>query len=144
MIHNDIIHSWKLFLYVLEHIFLYRWWPSDVDCSLIGWHKMSVTPELVNCCQVWCLYEIGMRIPFSKQYRYVTNHLHLYITKYYIFVFALTLLLLTVFLSLVNMITSSNTFTAIVKYHQINTSPIFYRMKCSKLKNFSRRGCTIL
>ena len=85
MIHNDIIHSWKLFLHVLEHLFLCSWWPSDVDCSLIGWHKMSVTPELVTCCQVWCLYEIGMRILFSKQYRYVTNHLHLYVTNYYIF-----------------------------------------------------------
>ena len=25
------------------------------------------------------MYEIGMKSPFSKQYRYVTNHLHLYL-----------------------------------------------------------------
>ena len=41
-----------------------------------------------------------MRIPFSKQYRYVTYHL--YVTNYYIFVCTITLLLYTVCLTLVN------------------------------------------
>ena len=84
----------------LEHVYLYRWWHSDVGCSLICGHKMSASQEWVTCCQVGCVYENCMRIPFSKQYRYVTNHLHLYVTNYYIFVFTVTLLLLVVCLSL--------------------------------------------
>ena len=44
---------------------------------------MSITEEWVICCHSGCVYEIDMRIPFSKQYRYVTNHLHLYVTNYY-------------------------------------------------------------
>ena len=43
-----------------------------------------------------------MRIQFSKKYRYVTNHLYLYVTNYYIFVCRITLLLLTICLTLVN------------------------------------------
>ena len=31
------------------------------------------------------LYEIGMRMPFPKQYRCVAYHLHLYAMDYYIF-----------------------------------------------------------
>ena len=31
-----------------------------------------------------------MRNLFSKQYKCVTNHLHLYVTNYYIFVFTVT------------------------------------------------------
>ena len=82
------------------------------------------------------LYEICMRIPFSKQYRYVTNHLHLYVTNYYIFVCRVTLLLHSMYLSLVNVNTSSNaTFTTIVTCHQIGTGPMeffFDNIHCEK------------
>ena len=88
--------------------------------------KMSITHEWVTCFQVWCLYESGMTIPFSKQYRNVTNHLHLYATNFYIFVFTFTLLLLTMWLSLINANTSSNTtFTTIFICHQIITGPLY-------------------
>ena len=69
--------------------------------------------------------EIGMRIPFSKQYWFVTRHLHLYVHDYYIFVLTVTLLLLTMCLQFVNANTSSNTtFTAIKMCHQISTGPM--------------------
>ena len=86
---------------------------------------MSLTHEWGICYQVWCVYEIGMRVPFSKQYRYVTNHLHLYIADYCIFLFTITLSLLTVNLSLGNAnICSNTTFTTIVICHQISTGPM--------------------
>ena len=108
----------------LEHVFPHRWWHSDVYSSLIGWHKMLITQEWVTCCQVWCVYEICTRIPFSKQYKYVTNHMHLYVTNYYIFVFTVTLLLLTKCLSFINANNSSNTtYKTLVICHQISTSP---------------------
>ena len=67
------------------------------------------------------MYEIGMIIPFSKQYRYVTSHLHLYVTNYYIFVCTISLLLLIMCLTLVNADISRNTtFTTIVIFGQIN------------------------
>ena len=85
---------------------------------------MPITQEGVTGCQVWCLYEIGRRIVFSKQYSYVTNHLHLCVTNEYIFVFTVTLLLLLVYLSLVNANTLLNiTFTTIFICHQISTCP---------------------
>ena len=72
------------------------------------------------------MYDIPARIPFSKQYRYVTNHLPLYVTNYYIFVFTVTLLLLTMCFSLVNTSKSSNTtFTTIVVFHQISKGPMY-------------------
>ena len=39
--------------------------------------------------------KIDMRILFSKQHRYVTNHLHLYAMNYYIFLFTVNLLVIT-------------------------------------------------
>ena len=68
----------------VEHVFLYRWGHSDVDSSLIGWHKMSVAHKWANCCQVWCVYEIGIRIQYSKLYG-CHKSLHLYVINYYIF-----------------------------------------------------------
>ena len=47
---------------------------------------MSITEEWVICHHMWSVYEIGIRIQFSKQFRYVRNHLLLYFTNYYIFV----------------------------------------------------------
>ena len=71
------------------------------------------------------MYEMGMRIPLYKQYSSVTNQLHLYVTDYYISVFAFTLLVLTVCLSLVSAITSlDTTFTTIVICHQSSTGPM--------------------
>ena len=61
---------------------------------------------------VWNLHEIS----FSKQYRYVTNHLHLYVTNYYNVVCTITLVLLTMCLTLVIANISWNTsLTTIVK-----------------------------
>ena len=67
------------------------------------------------------MYEIGTRISFFKQYRYLTNHLHFFVTKYNIFVFTVTLLLVTMCLSLVDTNTSSNTtLTTTVICHEIS------------------------
>ena len=74
-----------MILHVLEYVFVTKLWHSDVNSSLIGWHKMSLTQESVICCHICCVYEVGMRIPFSKQYHYVADHLHLFFTNYYIF-----------------------------------------------------------
>ena len=76
-------------------MYFYKGDGTDVNISMTGWHKMSITEEWVIHGHVWCAYEHGMRIPFSKQYRYVTNHLYSYVTNYYIFVCTLILLLLT-------------------------------------------------
>ena len=46
---------------------------------------MSVTQEWVICLDIWCVYEIGMRIPFSQQDKYVKNHLYQYVTTILIF-----------------------------------------------------------
>ena len=54
---------------------------------------MLASEEWIACSQVWYVYEIGMKVPFSKEYRYVRNHLHWYVTNYYIFVFTLTVLM---------------------------------------------------
>ena len=43
-----------------------------------------------------------MKFHFSKHYRYVTNHLLLYFTNYCIFLHTMTLLLPTIYLTLVN------------------------------------------
>ena len=43
------------------------------------------------------VYEIGIRILFSKQYRYVTNHLHLDVTNDYIFLLCVLLLSMAIF-----------------------------------------------
>ena len=67
---------------LLEHVSLSMLWYSDVKSSLIGSDKMSTTQEWVICCHVCCVWEIGMRIPFLKECRYVTNYLHLYVTDY--------------------------------------------------------------
>ena len=113
-----------MFLHVVEHVFLYRWWHLDVDCSLIGWHKMSITHDWVTHCHVWCVYETGIIIPFSKLHRYVTNHLYLYATNYYSFVFTVSLLLLTMCLSLVNVKILLKTITTIIIWQQISTGPM--------------------
>ena len=87
------------------------WWHSNVDCSLIGWHK-------VKCDVCMKLAENSI----FQRYGYVKNHLHLYVTNYYIFVFTVTLLCLTMCLSLSNAHTSWNTtFTSIVICHQFST-----------------------
>ena len=66
-----------------------------------------------------------MRIPFSKQYKYFTNHLGLYVTNYYFSVFTVILFMLTMCFSFFNVNPSSNTaFTTIVVCHQISTGPI--------------------
>ena len=49
---------------IFEHEFLPKLWYSDVNSSLIGWHKMSMNEEWVICCHMWCVYEIGRKIPF--------------------------------------------------------------------------------
>ena len=49
---------------------------------------MYITEEWVICCYVGCVYEFGM-----------TNHLHQYVTNYYIFFCTVTLLLHTVWLN---------------------------------------------
>ena len=63
---------------------------------------MSVTEERVICCHMWCVYEYGMRIPFSKQYRYFTNHLHVYVTSNYICICTVILMLFVICFTLVN------------------------------------------
>ena len=86
---------------------------------------MSVTQDWIICCDMWYGYEIGMRILFSKQYKYVTNYLHLYVTNYCIFVCTITVLLLTSVFSLVHANISSNTtFTTFVIFHQISSGPM--------------------
>ena len=51
---------------------------------------MSVTQEWIICSHKWPVYKIGTWIPFSKQYRCVTNHLHLYVSNCYIIVCIVT------------------------------------------------------
>ena len=75
-----------MFLYVIGTCILHRWWHSDVNSSLIHWHKMSITQLwIIICCHISCKYENGMGIPFPKQYRYGTNHLDMYTTNDYFF-----------------------------------------------------------
>ena len=50
----------------LEHVFIPRWWHFNVNSSLIGWAKKSVTRVWVICYHMWCVYEIGVRIPFPN------------------------------------------------------------------------------
>ena len=58
---------------------------------------------------------IAYEYHFGKQYRHVTIYLHMYNTRYYIFLCTVTLLLLTIFLTLRNgNISSNTTFTSIV------------------------------
>ena len=52
------------------------WFTQNVSISEMGYLFYHV----------WPVYGIGLRISFSKQYRYVTNHLHPYVTNDYIFV----------------------------------------------------------
>ena len=86
---------------------------------------MSVTEEWGFFCHVVLVYAFGMRIPFPKQYRYVTNHLYLYLTNYYIFVCTFTLFLLTICLAILNASIFSNmTFTPIVLFGQISSGPM--------------------
>ena len=56
-----------MFLYVIR---------TCISTQVIGWHKISVTQERVICSHMKWLCKIGMGIPFSKQYRYATYHLH--------------------------------------------------------------------
>ena len=66
-----------------------------------------------------------MRIPFSKQYIYITNHLHLQVTNYRDFVCTITLILLTMCLIVVNASISSNaTSSTIVISGHIRTCPV--------------------
>ena len=103
-------------------MFLYRWWHLDVNSSLIGRHRMALTQEWAICCHIGHIYKIGMRISFLKQYRYVTNHVILFVTNYYIFVCIITHLLLTMCFTLVNATFSCNvTFTTIVMFGQNST-----------------------
>ena len=90
--------------------------------------------------------EIGMRIPFQT-YRYVTDHLHLYVTNSYIFVHTATLILLAVCLSLVNVNTTLNTtFTTIVVCHQISTGPmdLLLYIFCPILQKYSSNFVTLI
>ena len=90
-----------MFLYIIRMCFYIDGDSQNINSSLIGWHKMSVTEEWVICCHMGCIYEIGMRIQFSKQYRYITIQFPLYVTNYYISS-AVTLLLPIMCLKLVN------------------------------------------
>ena len=109
----------------LKHIFLCRLWHSHVNIFLIGWH-MSVTQEWVICFHMWCVYEIEMRIPFSKQYRYVINHLNLYVNKY--FHFFLHSNPITVYY-MSGTISWKTTATTVLIFDQISTGPIFTKYK---------------
>ena len=60
------------------------------------------TQEWVTCCHTLCLYKIDMKIPLLKEYRYVTNHLHVYVSNYYIFICTVILLLLAICHNFVN------------------------------------------
>ena len=75
-----MFHMW------FEDVFLHRWLHLFIKSSVIGWQKISIHQEWAICCHVWYVYEIGIRIPFPKQYIYVTYYLHLYVTNYYTFV----------------------------------------------------------
>ena len=37
---------------------------SDVNSSLVGWHKMSSSQECIICFLILGVYEIGIRMPF--------------------------------------------------------------------------------
>ena len=69
----------------------------------------------------------------TKQLRYVTVHLHLYVANNYHFCCTIDHLLLTMYLTFVNANISSNTaFTAIVIFHQIFKGPMdlfFYKLE---------------
>ena len=86
---------------------------------------MSIIQKWVICWHLWCMYEIGMRIPFTKQYRYVRNRLHLGVTNYSFFFCTGILLLLNICCYLVNASISWNTrFTTIVIFGKISTDPV--------------------
>ena len=65
-----------------------------------------------------------MRISFSKQYRYVTNHLH--VTNNNIFVFTVTNVLLTMCQSLVSVNTYSTQHLELLSYVSIGPMDLFY------------------
>ena len=85
---------------------------------------------MVICCHVWSVYGFGKRIPYSKQYRYVTNPLDLYVTNDYIFVWIATILLLIMCLTLV--ITNISWNTTVVIFGHISTGPmdLIFLLEC--------------
>ena len=89
-------------MYVSVNLNMYFYLDVDKEMWTVLWLVDPKYQQLRNvfiCWHVWCVYEIGTKIPFSKWYRYVINHLHLYVTNYYIFVCIITLLLLTMCLT---------------------------------------------
>ena len=70
-------------------------------------------------------YAVGRRIHFSKQYWYITNHLHMYVTNYYTCVCTATIVPWFMCLTLVNVNVSSNmTFASVVIFAKINSDPV--------------------
>ena len=63
----------SIYIVVLRCIKFSDWLIQNVNKSGMG-----------ICCHMCCVSEIDMVIPFFIQYRYVTNHLHLYVTNNYI------------------------------------------------------------
>ena len=108
------------FLYVIKTCISMQMKTLGCSISLIDCHKMSITQKWV----------IGLIYGLCNHYensisRYVTNHLHLHITNYYIFVCAIPLLLLTVCFTLANAnVSSSAACTTIVIFGQISTDPV--------------------
>ena len=59
-----------MFLYVIRTCF--STWVMTVRWKQVFyWLTQIVHQGMVICCNVWFVYEIGMIIPFSIQYRYV-------------------------------------------------------------------------
>ena len=120
-----------MFLNVLKHVFLYRWWHVDVDCSLIGWHKMSNNSWIGYLWSMMCVWNWQENSFFKKKYRVCHNHLHLQVTKYCIFVFTVNLLLGTMCLCLVSVNTFSNTFAKLSQNQHRSQGSIFCCCRCS-------------
>ena len=100
-------------------------WVVMLRCKLFSdWLTQNVTNS--GMAYHFVMSDLSLQLTrnsvFSKQYRDITNHLHLYVNNYYIFVCTVTLLLLGTCLTLVNTNISSNmTVTPIDIFGQISS-----------------------
>ena len=83
-----------------------------------------------------------MRIPFSKQYQYITNYLHLYVTNYYIFFCTIIHLLLTMCLALFSHnISWNSTFMTVIIFGQISICPMdLFFLQVNKVVLYLQHG----
>ena len=111
MIYVSYNKTWKAGLWKwFGQVFVDSWLHSDVSSSFIVWHKNVSNSEMVLLVwDVWPVYAVGMKLSFSKENRYVTNHLLLHITNYNILVNTLALFLVASWHTLVNGSISWNT-----------------------------------